>query len=56
MIKVGDRFELAEENIFGYVSNVFCGEDTELVSIVVEMDDGRWATVDMRLVERRTLH
>lgn len=56
MIKVGDRFTLAEEDVFGEISNIFYDERMEVVAVVVQMDNGQWATVDMRLVEARTLH
>jgi len=56
MIRVGDRFELPEEDVYGIVNEIVRGEYFAPVAIVVEMDDGRWAAVDLRMIEPRVLH
>jgi hypothetical protein len=54
MIRVGERFSLPEEDIFGIVDQVIYA-DCEVIAIVVELDNGKWASVDMRLVAPRVL-
>lgn len=55
-ISIGERFELPEESIYGVVSEIFYDDDFEAKGIVVDLDDGCFAAIDMSLVERVRVH
>lgn len=48
---IGERFELAEEGIFGVVTDVINDRDDDPAAIVVQMDNGGWASVDLSAIE-----
>lgn len=48
-MQIGDRFSLAEEGIFGVIEKLF-RRDGHVVSCVVKMDCGGWASVDLSKV------
>lgn len=57
-MKVGDRFDFEEEAIHGIIADVMEDEHGEVLAIVVALDDGRFASVDMTGLESQshTLH
>lgn len=55
-MRVGDRFSLPDEGIFGVVSEIFYDADMQPASAVIEMDDGKWAAVDLSLIETVSVH
>lgn len=57
-MNVGDRFDLIDEQIHGYVDSVFCNEAGDPASAVIALDDGRWAAVDLNMIvpARAALH
>ncbi len=57
MIKEGDRFDLLEEDIHGVVTDLFFSpESAEPYAVVVALDNGEWATIDMSKIAKRVLH
>ncbi len=57
MIKEGDRFDLLEEDIHGVVTDLFFNpENAEPYAVVVALDNGEWATIDMSKIAKRVLH
>lgn len=50
-MKVGDRFDLPGEQIHGTVHELIPDRFGDDAAAVIQMDDGRWAAVDLRLIE-----
>lgn len=55
-MRVGERFSLPEEGIFGVVAEIFYDSEQQPASAVIQMDDGRWASVDLSLIQRVSVH
>jgi len=53
---VGDRFNLLEEDIHGGITNILRKEEGEPFALVVAMDDGQWATIDLSKITSLVLH
>jgi len=54
---VGDRFNLLEEDIHGIITDIMCdGVTVEPYALVVAMDDGQWATIDLSKITSPVLH
>ena len=56
IIEIGDRFSFEAEGIYGVVDEVIRDDDGQAMSVVIEMDDGRWASVDLSLVKQVSVH
>lgn len=48
---VGERFELAQDDIYGFVDQVVADDDGEPAALVIAMDNGKWASVDLSKID-----
>ena len=55
--QVGDRFILPEESVDGTITDVVYHSITgKACALIVAMDDGQWAAVDISKLVERVLH